>query len=277
MWASLGAKTGYAPKPAEDTRQFIVGPPGEGKTTYVSGSPDTLILDFESGAEGIPGSKAVRIHVKSHEHYMEILVKLVEQGKVGKHEFKRIVWDTVDELAGMESATLAKEKGVENIVDYGAKGHGWSLLRTRCWSPIYELQQLGYIWTCVGHMSEKTVTHPVTHKEVTVIRASVFPGLAGACRNNAEIYATIYCIVKEVTPVRVVTVQGQRRELPDPTKPKETVKTYMFDCASSVNRQGKSRGVTNMKSKFELPLYGGWGVFVKEYSDAISKLKGESK
>ena len=270
-YAKLGVEMGYKPRDVSDLRMFLVGPSGEGKTTFLSSIPDTLILDFEGGAEGVPGSVAKRLHIRDYDHYISVIDLLLADAKAGKFVFKRVAFDTVDEWVGLIATQLAHEKDVEDIVEYGAKGHGWSLLKNRCWSKLRELQQAGYTWTCVGHITEKTIVDPITQRDKTVIRASVFPGLAGSCVRNSEFYATIFSLTTEEPVMRdVVLAGGVKRRLPVPGETKRNV-TYYFDCSSVAGKEGKKRGVPAMETRFKLPLVGGWEVFSKKYTDAVTK------
>ncbi len=268
----LGAKSGYSPRRPEDLRLFIVGPPGEGKSTFISSIPKSLILDFEGGADSIPGTKAVRITIKDHDHYLSVIKRLVDDAKDGRKYWNRVTFDTIDEWAGLMARQLAHEKNVEDIVEYGQKGHGWSLLKNRCWSVAQELQMLGYAWTCVGHMTEKQITNPITKTESTVVRASVFPSLAEAFRRNSEFYATVFNIKKEIQKTKKRRLSNQK-EITVPDGPPIWKEIFYFDCGSTPERQGKDRGVPNMKKRFEIPMIGGWDVFVKAYNEAVEEEK----
>lgn len=268
-YAGMGLETGYAPKPAEELRMFVVGPSGEGKTTLASSIPDNLILDFEGGAGGIIGTRSVRVAIKGYDHYMQVTDKLIADGKAGRHPFKRVTFDPVDEWAALISMQLAVDKKVEDIAEYGSKGSGWSLLKNRCWSRVRELQQAGYAWTCVGHLVEKTVTNPITKQEMTVVRPSVFPGLAECCKRNSEFYGAVYSLsTQEIQRKKIKLPDGRTIEVDDQSNVKNVTK-YYFDCRAVAGREGKMRGVPDMKSKIELPLINGWDKFVTEYEKAV--------
>lgn len=270
-WAKLGAETGYKPKSAEDLNLWVVGPSGEGKTTLISSIPDQMILDFDVGAAGIPGTKALRIPIKSYEHYMEITGKLITDGKAGKHVVHRISIDTVDEWEGMIRNRLQEEKGVEDITEFGSQGHGWAMILNRCWARLRELQEAGYVWSCVGHMITKNETNPVTHKQRTVVRDAVFPSFSAKIVRSSDYKLTIYCINKEFDKKQKKTLPGgQVIEVPMGT---EIVSKYYLDSCTTAERQGKGRGAPGMDKKFEIPLISGWDVFAKKYSAATEAAK----
>ncbi len=274
-WATLGATTGYCPKLAENLNIDVVGPSGEGKTTFISsiGNPNSphIILDFDKGAEGIPGTKAVRIPIQSYEHYIQVTDKLKAEGKDNKRVFHRVSFDTTDEWVGMIVNRLQEEKGVDNITEFGSQGHGWALIRDRCFSKLRELQEAGYIWSCVGHMITKTETNPVTHKERTVIRDAVFPSMSAKIVRSSDYKITIYCINKTVDKMVKKSLPGGRViEVPAGS---EVVSKYYADICTTVEREGKGRGAPGMEKKFEIPLVNGWEVFKQKYNIAVEAAK----
>lgn len=270
-WAKLGVVTGYNPKSAEDLNLYIVGPSGEGKTTFDSSIPDNLILDFDKSAESIIGTRAMRVPIGSYEQYMQITQKLIDEGKAGKHVVHRVSFDTTDEWLGMIVNRLQEEKGVDDITEFGSQGHGWAMIRDRCWSRLRELEQAGYVWTCVGHMITKTETNPVTHKERTVIRDAAFPSFAAKIVRSSDFKLTIYCLNKEIQKLTKKKLpNGQVIDVPCGT---EMTSKYYLDSYTTAEREGKGRAPTGMTRKFEIPLLNAWQVFKQNYDVAITNAK----
>jgi len=269
-WAKLGVEAGYNPKKPEDLNLWIVGPSGEGKTTFDSSIPDHLILDFDKSAESIIGSRAKRVPILNYEHYMKITQKLIDEGIAGKHVWHRVSFDTVDEWVGMIINQLQKEKDVEDITDFGSHGRGWAMIIKRCWSRLRELEHAGYVWSCVGHMIIKTETNPATHKERTIVRDSVFPTMSAQIVNSSDFKLTIYYLS---TTVKKSVV----KKLPSGQIIKQTeesiVPTYYLNSITTEERQGKSRGAPGMNRKFEIPHLNAWDIFVRNYNTAIEAAK----
>lgn len=270
-WAKLGLQVGYNPKPAEDLNLYVVGPSGEGKTTFDSSIPDNMILDFDKSAESIVGSRAMRVSVNNYEHYMQITQKLIDDGKAGKHIVHRISIDTTDEWLGIIVNRLQAEKGVDDITEFGSQGHGWAMIRERCWSRLRELEQAGFVWSCVGHMITKTETNPVTHKERTVIRDAAFPSFAAKIVRSSDFKLTIYCINKEIEKQTERKLPGgQIIKVPCGT---EMTSKYYLDSYTTAEREGKGRAAPGMIRKFEIPLFNAWDVFRYNYNEAIKNAK----
>ncbi len=271
-WAILGAKRGYDPKVAEALRLWIVGPSGEGKTTLLSSIPDNLILDFDGGADACPGGRATRIYVESYEHYMQITDILIEDGKAGRRDFRRVSIDTADEWAGMITNQLQEEKGVEDITEFGSAGHGWNMIKTRCWSRLRSLEEAGYTWACNGHLQTKDEYDPITKKARTVLRDSIFPSFSRKITTRADFKLTIYC--KQVSS----TVTGPSRQISGGKKisgKKETTVSNAYFCnsMSTEEKKNKARGAPDMDRKFEIPLVGGWDIFKSKYEAAVESAR----
>jgi hypothetical protein len=269
-WAKLGLSFGYDPRLAEQLRLWIIGPSGEGKSTFNMSTPDNISLDFDGSAESIPGARACRVHVEDYEHYMAVTTKLIEDAKKGNRKFKRFSIDTVDEWVGMIINQLQTEKGVEDITNFGSEGHGWSLIRNRCWSRLRDLEQAGYVWSLIGHMTTKNETDPVNQKERTVLREAVFPSFAKKITTKCDFKLTVYCLPKMVKLTTKKEINGRPVDIPAGTK---EVLQYFADSQTTLRKEGKSRAVPSMSRKIEIPLIGGWDVFAAEYNKAIEEAK----
>lgn len=274
-WAALGAKAGYDPKPAEALRLHIVGPRNQGKTTWESSIPDTLILDTEGGADAIIAPRATRIFTKNYNDIVMVHDKLVADAKAGKKRFVRICYDTIDEFIAIIKHKLEEEKGCEDITEYRSTGYGYNLILQRFWSFVRDLEGAGYTWGIVGHITTKQETDPSTHKEVTRIRDAVYPSISAKIGNQCDFKVTIFRKTEEIEKkAQKKLSSGQIIEVPAGT---EIKKTYMLDCITGRNGENKARGVPNMEDRFEIPLINGWDVFKEKYEAAVQAAKEQCK
>jgi hypothetical protein len=270
-WAALGATTGYSPKLAEALRLYIVGPYNEGKTTFDGSIPNNIILDFEDGANAVVGTNSIRIHIKDYTHLDKVIAKLIEDSKNGKRHWDRVSFDTIEEFVDLMKHQLEEEKNQEDIFDYGSQGHGYNLVLQRVWSKVMDLEQAGYTWAIVGHQKVVTTTNPVTKKDETKLREAVIPSIANKIKNKSDFQLTVYCLSRAVELKKKQKLpSGQVIEVPIGT---EVRKTYYVDCLTTSRGEGKSRGVPDMETKFEVPLVGGWNVFREKYNAAVVAAK----
>lgn len=274
-WAALGATTGYDPKKAEDLRLFIVGPSGEGKTTFVNSIPDNLILDFDDGANASPGSVATRIPVPHYERMMLVIDKLVADAKAGKRRFQRVTFDTIDEMVSLTQKQLEREKQVEDITEFGSQGHGYNLILGRIWSKVRELEEAGYTWAFVGHLRTKTEVNPVTKKEETKLREATFPSVAKKILTRSDFKLTAYSLLdtKKIMAKRNIPGRGEI----EVEVGKEDTTVYYIDTMTTAARDGKARGVPTLARKIQVPLCGGWSEFATQYDAAVEEARKQTQ
>ena len=265
-WSLLGLVGGYNPKLAEALRLYALGPYNEGKTTFIASIPNNIILDFEDGANAIVGPNSVRIHIRDYEHLVQVTKKLVEDAKNKNQHWKRVSFDTIEEFVDLIKHQLEVEKNVEDITDYGSRGHGYNLILQRVWSVVMDLEQAGYTWAIVGHQKIKTEMNPATKKEEAKIREAVYPGVAAKIKNKSDFQITVYRLPKtKVIKTQVKIATGQVI-----TQEKEVTANVYYACSFTSDRgDAKSRGVPTMDAKFEIPLINGWNVFKEKYDNAV--------
>jgi hypothetical protein len=271
-YEEFGITTGYSPLPADGTRQFIIGPSGGGKSSFVAGTPDTLVLDFEDGVWGVIMQRAYRIVITSGQQFLKIVDKLLDDAEKGRMQFTRIAFDTIDQMAEIMATHLGKEKGCDNddIRTWGSKGAGYNLLTTTCWGIIDKLHRAGYTWTVVGHVQEKNIT--VNGKDKTVVRPVLYDSFMRVVARNCDIFANIESERVQVPLFK--TVRGVKVR----SGTKDEVKHYMSiqSMGSALGMgTGKVRGAPNMSTKIELPHVDekkyGWDVFAETYEEASAE------
>ena len=270
--AVLGTKAGYDPKPAEALRLFIVGPSGEGKTTFIMSIPRNHNLDFDDGANAVPGARANRTHIKNYGCLEAIIAKFVADAKAGNRHWDRVTFDTIDEMVGMIKHQLEKEKGVEDITEFGSQGHGYNLILERVWSKVMDLEEAGYTWAFSGHLKTKTEVNPATKKSETKIRESTYPSIAKKILTKSDFKLTVFCKPETVEEKEKVKLPGGQ-VIERPTGVETTIRTYYVDTFTSQAQDNKARGAPGMEGKFKIPLIDGWQEFKTRYDSAVKNAK----
>jgi len=282
-YAALGVTSGYCPPSAKKVRLYLLGPSGGGKSSFIAGQARTLILDFDDGANSVPNGLAHRIHINSIDKLEVVITKLEADAKAGKPQYDRVVWDTFDWYLDLLNPYLAVKhsdaaKGIilEDITDYGSKGAGWSILRVAAWNYVLRVEHAGYGWTCVSHLTEKTITE--NYKEKTVIRPVLSASIHQQIGRSCHIVANIYPMIVREQQTRLV---GGKQV---PCEFKELIKYFMVfqntENFSSMNG-GKARGIPPLQGKILLPdpysdsVTSGWDTFEKIYSEAVERVRAK--
>jgi hypothetical protein len=286
-WAKLGLMTGYNPKTLEAARIYFTGLAGDGKSTFVASIPNSIHLDFEGGASGIPGrrstyvdipERARKLGIPAYDLYKKIFDKLIADAKAGKRTFTRVIIDTQDAWKEMLGRHLLAEKSsgaktFEDIGELGMKGHGHSLLQGRCNNILGDLEDAGYTWAVVGHLTYVTATDPVTYKESTKIRPILSKGYVGPVVRKAELHITINSLTKtEGTDL----VKGDR-VFKDAGPEKEVTRYSIYTRPTEAKAmEGKRRGVPQLPARMEVPMIDGWKVLKTAYDTAVEQSRKDN-
>ncbi len=101
-------------------RWLLFGPPKIGKSTLFSGFPDCLFLSTESNTAAL---SIFECRITSWQMYLNVAKTIA----AGKHKFKTIAIDTVDNLFNMCNFYICKKLDISHVSDEGwAKG--WDML-----------------------------------------------------------------------------------------------------------------------------------------------------
>jgi hypothetical protein len=170
------AKT--APSLTSDSAKVLLfGPPKIGKSTFCAGlDPDHVL--FLACEPGLGALETFAVPVTSWEEFREVGVEL----KKGKHDFRIVVVDTVDELVRMCQDSVVKRLGIAHPSDLDY-GKGWSQVGEEFRLRIANLANLGLGVWFVSHSKDvaiKTKVGEVT-KSVPDIGGQARSFLVGFC------------------------------------------------------------------------------------------------
>jgi hypothetical protein len=281
-YAKLGLTGGYNPRTLTDARLYVTGLAGEGKSTWISSIPDAWTIDFEGGDEGIPGRRGKYFDLRkaaktlgktTYEVYQMIIDELIADGKANKRPCGRVILDTQDawvEMMGRQLLAEKSSKGVkkyEDIGELGQKGHGHSLLQGRCKNTLVALENAGYTWAVVGHLTYVVETDPVSFDESTKIRPVLSKGYVGPVVRKAELHITINSQTKNEKVDKVVngrTFKG----MDEKSVTRYSIYTRPTEAKAM---EGKRRGVPNLPARMEVPMIDGWKVLKAAYDKAVEE------
>ena len=267
----MGAVREYQPAPPGRLRLFLTGKVGVGKTRFVTSKPRNVVFDFERAASYNPNPQAyVFPCAMGHDKFTEFYEKLVGLGP-DKSGVDGVTFDTADAWLDFEEQALCeelttKDRIVTNIGEYGQKGAGWSRLYKRLRTRLRRLEDAGFGWIVTGHVREQSITRP-DGSEVTVVRASVPPGLVSMLFSYADIIGNIARERRSEKRVKMVTLpNGRVVERPDGVV---TTEKYVLRTASGIRLETKYR-VPKLPSVIELSEFDGYGDFARVYTESAA-------
>ena len=128
---------------------LLYGPPKIGKSTTASKFPGAIFLECEPGLNEL---EVFKMPTYSWEAFKEAC-KLLEEGK---HEFRTIVVDTVDNAFRMCTDFVNAQNAVKYEGDM-PHGKGWSLVKTEWHRVLTKLASLPYGLVLISHAQDKRI------------------------------------------------------------------------------------------------------------------------
>jgi len=138
--------------PIDDPLRYSIllyGPTKVGKTTFASHAPDAVFLATE------PGTKALEVYSVPVESWATLLSALGELA-AGKHPFKTVVIDTIDNAYQFCQEHVCRENGWAHPSD-GPYGKGFSAVAGEFKRVLLKLANLPYGIILISHSQDKEV------------------------------------------------------------------------------------------------------------------------
>lgn len=133
----------------EPIRMLIYGEPGVGKSFFATKADSPLFLSTD-------GNYVYHSKPSTPINTMNTFSKAVEEIVSGKHTFKTIVVDLLEDVYRWYRHDLLEKKGIEHEGDLGY-GKGWDLIRTTFLSDIFKLLSTPYDVIFISHSTMITV------------------------------------------------------------------------------------------------------------------------
>ena len=140
-------------RPKTDLSDFnfiVYGPPKIGKSTLASCFPAAVFLATEDGQNALD---CYRVGVDSWVLFLDACGELLE----GKHPFKTVVVDTVDNLWGLCQRYVCEKRSIEHESEL-AYGLGSELVRAEFFRALTKLSMLPYGLVLISHAQTREIT-----------------------------------------------------------------------------------------------------------------------
>ena len=151
---------------------MIYGPPKIGKTTFVNQWPMALFLATEPGTAAM---EAADVKIDSWGDFRNIVAELKKNK--GKHKWKTVVVDTVDNLYEYLVDDVCTTNGWEDLGD-GGFGKGYKLARRKLTNAIAALRGLGMAVVFISHERREVDVDDQGKKSGESLITSALPGSA---------------------------------------------------------------------------------------------------
>lgn len=129
-----------------DLTVLAYGPTKIGKSTWCAQAPDALFLSTEPGLNSL---EVYQLPVRSWDELLAACAEIAE----GKHQFKTVVLDTVDNAYKMCAEHICKKFKVEHEADL-AYGKGFSLVNGEFQRVLNKLAFMPYGLYLISHSQE---------------------------------------------------------------------------------------------------------------------------
>jgi len=141
-------------QPKHDLGEFVTllyGPPKVGKTTFASQFPDAVFLATEAGQNAL---SVARVDIDSWDKFIEACGELAQ----GKHHFKTVVIDTVDNLWQLCRQHFLAKYNVEHETDNKlGYGKGSSLILSEFQRALTKLSMLNLGLLMISHADRENI------------------------------------------------------------------------------------------------------------------------
>jgi len=151
---------------------MVYGPPKIGKTTFCNQWPEALFLATEPGTAAM---EAADIQISSWTDFRNVVGELKK--KKGKHRWKTLVIDTIDNLYEFLIDDVCTENNWQDLGDAGF-GKGYKLARRKLTNAISTVRTLGMAVIFVSHERREVEVDDQGKRSGETLLTSALPGSA---------------------------------------------------------------------------------------------------
>jgi hypothetical protein len=277
-YAKLGVATGFVPTPADKLRIIVEGKTGDGKTTFVCGSPGTIILDLNQASGNVYDRRAAACPISTWEDYAAVKQMLLDDLKAKSCPFTRFAIDDMDSFIEMVDQHIVTEKReqfrnnpesvwnrISSVLEFGSEGAGYRILRTEVMKEVNQLFLAGLPWTLVCQMKP----NPAGTKE-TAMRILMAPSMFGLVTISADMCVRLSSREASEDIITTRTIGGKQQTFKTGQR---TCTKYFLSVRADNPMADEKRRILGLDADIELPPVGGWTTFERAYNTAIEKLR----
>ena len=212
----------------------LYGPEGCGKSTFASGAPKPLFIDFENGSNFLDVN---RIQPQSYLQFIEILKMLETE----EHAYQTLVIDSVDFAEEMLMDHICEVNGKKNLEDWGY-GAGYKYLAKaflNFLSGIKRLRQLrGMNIIFIGHSAIRKFEDPRLQQSYDRYTLKLYHANAERLKESSDFL--LYASYQDMTTGGASDQRGGKAKgISTGKRQLMTQRAPAFDAKSRVNIPGQ--------------------------------------
>ena len=162
---------------------WVYGQPNIGKTTFANQFPDALMLNTDGNYKGVDSPV---VPITDWEQFVKVVEEILE----GKHEFKSIVIDLVEDVYVYCKNYYCTKLKIDHEADLGY-GKGYDIIKTAFLIVLRKLANSPYNLLCLSHEKE-TVVKDRIGRETTIYKPNISDGTAIKISGMMEITGRLF-------------------------------------------------------------------------------------
>ena len=254
---------------------WVYGQPNIGKTTFASQFPDVLMLNTDGNYKGVDSPV---VPITDWEQFVKVVEEILE----GKHEFKSIVIDLVEDVYVYCKNYYCTKLKIDHEADLGY-GKGWTKFKDEFNEIFRGLTQLGYAVFFIGHDKE-TLTQLSDGTPISLIRPALTKSVKEVITGMADIYGYAHQPGGDVDKMSILTLRdpsglidcGCRIKYIKPEF-ELSYSNLVSEMAKAIEREAKEHdGQYITTERNELPVAKEYNLpeLLNEFNEIIAKIPG---
>jgi hypothetical protein len=171
----------------EHLKFMFLGEAKVGKSTIASRFPGIVFLSTEPGLGSL---EVYQAPIDSWDMFISVVAEIAQ----GKHAYKTVAIDTLDNLYLLCVKAICKRLKVKDPADTG-HGKGWGMINAEFNDMLTNLSRLPYGHVWITHAKQREYTCPQSGKKYDKIVPTLSPGVYNTILGIADVIG--YCYMEE--------------------------------------------------------------------------------